>query len=100
MTGAVRRLAAPRVRLPLGAGALATSTLGLDPVATAERLGLDRAFDNSLDAVSDRDVLQECVAVAAICATHLSRLAADLLRWTDPRSDGRSWTTPTRPVRA
>jgi argininosuccinate lyase len=39
---------------PLGAGALATSTLGLDPVATAERLGFDRAFDNSLDAVSDR----------------------------------------------
>ena len=69
---------------PLGAGALATSTLGLDPVSTAERLGFDRAFDNSLDAVSDRDVLQECVAVAAICATHLSRLAADLLRWTDP----------------
>jgi argininosuccinate lyase len=69
---------------PLGAGALATSTLGLDPVATAERLSFDRAFDNSLDAVSDRDVLQECVADAAICATHLSRLAADLLRWTDP----------------
>jgi argininosuccinate lyase len=69
---------------PLGAGAIATSTLGVDPVATAGRLGFDRAFDNSLDAVSDRDVLQECVAVAAICATHLSRLAADLLRWTDP----------------
>jgi argininosuccinate lyase len=69
---------------PLGAGALATSTLGLDPVVTAQRLGFDRAFDNSLDAVSDRDALQECVAVAAICATHLSRLAADLLRWTDP----------------
>jgi len=69
---------------PLGAGALATSTLGLDPTATAERLGFDRAFDNSLDAVSDRDVLQECVAISAICATHLSRLAADLLRWTDP----------------
>jgi len=69
---------------PLGAGALATSTLGLDPVATAARLGFDRAFDNSLDAVSDRDVLEEAVAVASICATHLSRLAADLLRWTDP----------------
>jgi argininosuccinate lyase len=69
---------------PLGAGALATSTLGLDPVATAARLGFDRPFDNSLDAVSDRDVLQEAVAVASICATHLSRLAADLLRWTDP----------------
>jgi len=69
---------------PLGAGALATSTLGLDPAATAARLGFDRAFENSLDAVSDRDVLQEAVAVASICATHLSRLAADLLRWTDP----------------
>jgi argininosuccinate lyase len=69
---------------PLGAGALATSTLGLNPTATAARLGSARAFDNSLDAVSDRDVLQEAVAVAAICATHLSRLAADLLRWTDP----------------
>jgi argininosuccinate lyase len=69
---------------PLGAGALATSTLGLDPVATAARMGFDRAFDNSLDAVSDRDALQECIAVSSICATHLSRLAADLLRWTDP----------------
>jgi len=69
---------------PLGAGAIATSTLGLDPAATAERLGFDRAFENSLDAVSDRDVLQECVAAAAICGTHLSRLAADLLRWTEP----------------
>jgi argininosuccinate lyase len=81
------RLAAWRHRAsvsPLGAGALATSTLGLDPVATAERLGFARAFENSLDAVSDRDALQECVAVAAICATHLSRLAADLARWTDP----------------
>jgi len=69
---------------PLGAGALATSTLGLDPDATAERLGFERSFENSLDAVSDRDILQECVAIAAICSTHLSRLAADLVRWTDP----------------
>jgi argininosuccinate lyase len=69
---------------PLGAGALATSTLGLDPVVTAQRLGFERSFENSLDAVSDRDVLQECVAISAICATHLSRLAADLARWTDP----------------
>jgi argininosuccinate lyase len=71
-------------RSPLGAGAIATSTLGLDPVATAERLGFDTAFENSLDAVSDRDVLQEFLSVAAILATHLSRLAADLARWTDP----------------
>jgi argininosuccinate lyase len=69
---------------PLGAGALATSTLGLDTEATAHRLGFDRAFENSIDAVSDRDALQEYLAVSAICATHLSRLAADLARWTDP----------------
>jgi argininosuccinate lyase len=68
----------------LGAGALATSTLGLDPERTAGRLGLARAFENSLDAVSDRDFVQEWIAVLAISATHLSRLAADLARWTDP----------------
>jgi argininosuccinate lyase len=67
----------------LGAGALATSMLELDPVSTAGRLGLDRAFANSIDAVSDRDFVQEFVADAAILGTHLSRLAADLLRWTE-----------------
>ena len=69
---------------PLGAGAIATSTLPLDPGVTAERLGFARAFPNSIDAVSDRDFVQEFLADAAICATHLSRLAADLARWSDP----------------
>jgi argininosuccinate lyase len=69
---------------PLGAGALGTSTLGLDPARTAERLGFARAFANSIDAVSDRDTVQEFLAVAAICGTHLSRLAADVVRFTDP----------------
>lgn len=69
---------------PLGAGATAGSTLGLDPDLTATRLGFHRAFANSIDAVSDRDFVQEFLAVAAICASHLSRLAADLARWTDP----------------
>jgi argininosuccinate lyase len=68
---------------PLGAGALGTSTLALDPAATAERLGFDRAFENSIDAVSDRDVVQEFLGDAVICATHLSRLAADVARFTD-----------------
>jgi len=68
---------------PLGAGALGTSTLGLDPARTAERLGFARAFENSIDAVSDRDAVQELLAVAAICGTHLSRLAADVARFTD-----------------
>jgi argininosuccinate lyase len=67
----------------LGAGALATSTLGLDPAISAGRLGLDRAFANSIDAVSDRDFVQEFVADAAILGTHLSRLAADLLWWAE-----------------
>ena len=67
----------------LGAGAIATSTLGLDPEATAARLGLRRAFRNSIDAVSDRDFVQEFLGVAVVCATHLSRLGADLARWSD-----------------
>lgn len=69
---------------PLGAGALATSSLGLDPDMTAARLGFHRAFENSLDAVSDRDAVQEFLAVCTILATHASRLAADLSRFTDP----------------
>ena len=52
----------------------ATSTLGLDAVATAERLGFARAFENSIDAVGDRDVVQEFLAVAAICGD--ARVAA------------------------
>lgn len=68
---------------PLGAGAIATSTLGLDPAKTAERLGFDRRFENSIDAVGDRDFAQEYLACAAILATHVSRLAADIARWTD-----------------
>ncbi len=75
---------------PLGAGALATSTLELDPAATAARLGFERAFANSIDAVSDRDFAQEFLAVAAILGTHLSRLAADLIRWSD---ESLGWAT-------
>ena len=50
---------ARRPSAPLGAGALGTSTLGLDPAATAERLGFAGAFANSIDAVSDRDFALE-----------------------------------------
>jgi argininosuccinate lyase len=71
-------------RSPLGAGAIATSTLALDPRATAERLGFASVFANSIDAISDRDAVQEFLAASAILATHLSRLAADIARFTDP----------------
>jgi argininosuccinate lyase len=74
----------------LGAGATATSTLALDPDMTAARLGMHRAFANSIDAVGDRDFVQEFLSVAAICATHLSRLAADLARFTD---ESLGWAT-------
>ncbi len=72
----------------LGAGALATSTLALEPAAAARRLGFEDRFANSIDAVSDRDFAQEFLADAAILGTHLSRLAADLLRWSD---EARGW---------
>jgi argininosuccinate lyase len=68
---------------PLGAGALGTSTLGLEPAATAERLGMRGAFENSIDAVSDRDFALEFLGHATILAMHLSRLAADLARFTE-----------------
>jgi argininosuccinate lyase len=82
----LERLAQWRARTSvsaLGAGALAGSTLALDPSSASAALGFDRPFANSIDAVSDRDFVLEFCADAAILAMHLSRLAADLARWTD-----------------
>jgi len=67
--------------LPLGAGALAAGTLPLDPDSVAEELGFDRVFDNSIDAVSDRDFAAEFIFTAALCQVHLSRLAEELVLW-------------------
>ncbi len=64
---------------PLGAGALAGSTLTIDPARTAERLGFARAFDNSLDAVSDRDPFAELLFDLALLGVHLSALGEDLV---------------------
>jgi argininosuccinate lyase len=75
---------------PLGAGALATSTLGIDPATTAARLGFAAPFANSIDAVSDRDVVQDLLGCAVVLATHLSRLAADLARFSD---EALGWAT-------
>ena len=66
---------------PLGAGALAGSTLELAPEATARRLGMAGAFENSIDAVSDRDFALELLSAGTILAVHLSRLAEDLVLW-------------------
>jgi argininosuccinate lyase len=69
-------------RSPLGAGALAGSTLPLDRADTARALGFaDGPARNSLDAVSARDGAAELLAAAAICMVHLSRLAEELVLW-------------------
>ncbi len=67
---------------PLGAGALAGSTLGLDPKATARELGFDDACANSIDAVSDRDFVAEFGFVTALMGVHLSRLGEEVVLWT------------------
>jgi argininosuccinate lyase len=66
---------------PLGAGALAGSSLPLDPAGVAADLGFDRAFDNSLDAVSDRDFVAEALFALALLGVHLSRLGEELVLW-------------------
>ncbi len=66
-------------RSPLGAGALAGSTLGLAPEATARRLGFSAAFENSLDAVSDRDPLAELLFDLALLAVHASGLGEEIV---------------------
>jgi argininosuccinate lyase len=66
---------------PLGAGALAGSSLPLDPVATAADLGFAAAFDNSLDAVSDRDFVAEALFDLALLGVHLSRMGEEIVLW-------------------
>ncbi len=66
---------------PLGAGALAGSSLALDPDGAAEELGFARRFENSLDAVSDRDFVAEALFDLALLAVHLSRLGEEIVLW-------------------
>jgi argininosuccinate lyase len=67
---------------PLGAGALAGSSLPLDPQAVALELGFTGAVANSLDAVSDRDFAAEFLFVCALVSVHLSRLGEEVCLWT------------------
>lgn len=80
----VDRLLDARCRLdvsPLGAGALAGSSLSLDPHGTATDLGFDHAFENSLDAVSDRDFVAEALFDLALLGVHLSRIGEEVVLW-------------------
>jgi argininosuccinate lyase len=69
---------------PLGAGALAGSSLPIDRHLVAQRLGFAGVCRNSLDAVSDRDFLVEFMAAASLAMAHLSRLAEEMVLWSSP----------------
>lgn len=66
---------------PLGAAALAGTSFPIDRHQTAAALGFDQPMANSLDAVSARDFALEFMSAASICATHLSRLAEEIVLW-------------------
>ncbi len=67
--------------MPLGAGALAGTTYPTDPLQVAEALQFSVPYENSLDAVSDRDYLLEYLAMASITMMHLSRLSEEIILW-------------------
>ena len=80
----VDRILGVLVRLdscPLGAGALAGSSLPLDPDGVATELGFSTRFENSLDAVSDRDFVAEALFAIALLGVHLSRLGEEFVLW-------------------
>jgi argininosuccinate lyase len=66
---------------PLGAGALAGTTFQIDRHFTAQALGFDSVYANSLDAVSDRDFAVEFLAAASLVMAHLSRLSEEVIFW-------------------
>ena len=67
---------------PLGAGALAGTSLGVDPTVAAQILGFATTFANSMDAVSDRDFVAETLFDLALLGVHLSRMGEELVLWT------------------
>ena len=67
--------------LPLGAGALAGVNFATDRAAVASELGFAEVAPNSIDAVSNRDFVLDLLHAASTCATHLSRLGAELVLW-------------------
>jgi argininosuccinate lyase len=66
---------------PYGSGALAGSSLGLDPAAVAADLGFDRPVENSIDGTASRDVVAEFSFVAAMLAVDVSRIAEEIVLW-------------------
>ncbi|CAK7062908.1 MAG: Argininosuccinate lyase [Desulfovibrio sp.] len=74
-----------RIRVcPLGAAALAGTTYDLAPECVAEELGMHGVFQNSMDAVSDRDFAAEALFCGSLIMAHLSRLCEDIIIWANP----------------
>ena len=69
---------------PLGAAALAGTSFPIDRQMTASALGFSVPTANSLDSVSARDFALEAIAAATICASHISRLAEEIVLWMSP----------------
>ena len=69
---------------PLGSGALAGTPIDIDRVALAQALGFSETSQNSLDAVSDRDFAAELLFVSSLVGVHLSRLAEDVIMYSNP----------------
>lgn len=67
--------------MPLGSGALATTTYPIDRTVTASLLGFDRISQNSLDGVSDRDFCMELASTLSIVMVHLSRFSEEIIMW-------------------
>jgi len=67
--------------MPLGAGALAGTTLQIDREAVAQELGFAHIVENSMDAVSDRDFTVDFLSAAALLAVHLSRMSEEIILW-------------------
>jgi argininosuccinate lyase len=67
--------------MPLGAGALAGVNFDTDRAMVAEELGFTTVAPNSIDAVANRDFVLDYLSAAATCATHLSRLGAEIVLW-------------------
>ncbi|MCL6632692.1 MAG: argininosuccinate lyase [Alicyclobacillus herbarius] len=67
--------------MPLGAGALAGTSFPVEREAVAAELGFSQLYENSLDAVSDRDYIVECLSACSILMMHLSRLSEEFILW-------------------
>ena len=86
--------------MPLGSGALASTTYPINRMMVAEELEFERITENSLDGVSDRDFAIELASCLSIIMVHLSRFSEEIILWSSPNSALLNWMMPTVWVQA